>query len=76
MAKASKKMPENGNVEPYQKREVANNKKAMASTKKGVKTVAYDTNKTRRKIEKPTKVGTRSPKAGSPDPKGVNKHGR
>lgn len=51
--KASKKMPENGNVEPYNKREVKNDKKAMASTKKSVKPVAKDTNKTRRKMSKP-----------------------
>jgi hypothetical protein len=60
---------------PYDKREQEVTKKAMASTKKSVKTVAYDTNKTRRKPVKPTKYGTRSPKAGSPDPKGVDKHG-
>jgi hypothetical protein len=46
-------MPENGNVEPYQKREVKDDKRAMASTKKSVKPVAKDTNKTRRKDVKP-----------------------
>lgn len=60
------KLPVNGNVEPYNKREVKNDKKAMASTKKSVKPVAKDTNKTRRKEVKPTVYGTRSPKAGSP----------
>lgn len=50
---SKKKMPENGNVEPYNMREVANDKRAMASTKKSVKPVAKDTNKTRRKIVKP-----------------------
>ena len=47
MAK-SVKMPENGNVEPYNKREVKDDKKAMKSTAKSVKPVAKDTNKTRR----------------------------
>lgn len=61
---------------PYDKRQQKDTKKAMESTEKSVKPVAKDTNKTRRKIVKPTAVGTRSPKAGSPDPKGVNKHGR
>lgn len=69
-------MPEDGNVEPYNKREVKDDKKAMASTKKSVKPVAKDTNKTRRKVVKPTEYGGRSPKAGSPNPRGVNKHGK
>lgn len=69
----SSKMPVNGNVEPYQKREVKDDKKAMASTKKSVKTVAKDTNKTRRKEVKPTAYGTKSPKAGSPNPRGLKK---
>jgi hypothetical protein len=51
---------------PYNKRSDAIAKKAFASTEKSVKPVAKDTNKTRRKIVKPTAVGTRSPKAGSP----------
>lgn len=50
--KTSSKMPENGNVSPYNKREVASAKKAIASTKKSVKPVAKDTNKTRRKETK------------------------
>ncbi len=61
---------------PYDKRGQAVTKKAMASTEKSVKPVAKDTNKTRRKIVKPTAVGTRSPKAGSPNPRGVNKAGK
>lgn len=36
-------------VNPYNKREVKNDKKAIARTEKGVKPVAKDTNKTRRK---------------------------
>lgn len=36
-------------VSPYNKREVKNDKKAIARTAKGVKPVAKDTNKTRRK---------------------------
>lgn len=40
---------------PYDRREVANEKKAIAKTVKGVKPVAKDTNKTRRKMVKPTK---------------------
>ena len=47
------KYPVNGNVEPYNKREVKDDKKAMASTNKSVKPVAKDTNKTKRKIVKP-----------------------
>jgi len=38
---------------PYNKRETKNAKKAFARTAKGVKPVARDTNKTRRKIVKP-----------------------
>lgn len=71
-----KKIPAMGNVEPYNEREVKDDKRAMASTKKSTKPVAKDTNKTRRKVVKPTKEGTRSPLAGSPNPRGVNKMGK
>jgi hypothetical protein len=60
------KRPVNGNVEPYNKRNVANSKKAFASTEKSVKPVAKDTNKTRRKMVKPTAMGVKIPKAPSP----------
>lgn len=40
---------------PYNKREDKNDKKAFARTEKSVKAVAKDTNKTRRKMKKPTK---------------------
>ena len=59
---------------PYNTRQRKDTDKAYASVEKSVKPVAKDTNKTRRKIEKPTKVGTRSPKAGSPVYK-KGKHG-
>ena len=42
---------------PYNKREDKVSKKAFAATEKGVKPVAKDTNKTRRKMVKPTKKG-------------------
>lgn len=42
-------------VNPYNKREDKNAKKAFSETEKGVKPVAKDTNKTRRKMAKPTK---------------------
>lgn len=42
---------------PYNKREDKNDKKAMASTERGVKPVAKDTNKTRRKETKARIVG-------------------
>jgi len=51
---------------PYNSRAEADTKKAYKKQNKAVKPVALDTNKTRRKIVKPTKEGTRSPKAGSP----------
>lgn len=51
---------------PYNKRYAELEKKAFKSTDKSVKPVAKDTNKTRRKIVKPTVQGTRSPNAGSP----------
>ena len=51
---------------PYNRRAEKDDKKAFKKQTKAVKPVAKDTNKTRRKIEKPTKEGTRSPKAGSP----------
>lgn len=44
-----------GNVNPYNKRQVKNAKKAFSKTEKTVKPVAKDTNKTRRSIKKPTK---------------------
>ncbi len=59
-------LPYAGNVEPYNKAQYGKAKKAMKSTKKGVKSVAKDTNKTRRKVVKPTKEGSLSPKARSP----------
>lgn len=43
-----------GKVMPYDKREVKDKKKAFAKTNKTVKPVAKDTNKTRRKMVKPT----------------------
>lgn len=61
---------------PYNRREEKDTKKAFASTAKSVKPVAKDTNKTRRKVAKPTAVGTKSPKSGSPNPRGVNKYGK
>lgn len=42
-------------VNPFNKREEKDAKKAFAETEKTVKPVAKDTNKTRRKIKKPTK---------------------
>lgn len=42
---------------PYNKRPMKNKMKAMAKTEKTVKPVAKDTNKTRRKMVKPTKGG-------------------
>lgn len=41
--------------DPEQKRYVKDAKKAISNTKKVVKSVAKDTNKTRRKVKKPTK---------------------
>ena len=64
MAK-SKKMPENGNINPYNKREDINAEKAMKSTHKGVKPVAKDTNKTRRTETKARLVGV-TEKAATP----------
>ena len=46
-----------GNVEPLNFREEALDKKAMKSTKRTVRPVALDTNKTRRKPVKPTLKG-------------------
>lgn len=51
---------------PYNKRSDEVAKKAFKATEKSVKPVAKDTNKTRRKIVKPTAVGMKSPKAPSP----------
>ena len=45
------------NVNPYDKRMKKDDKKAFAATKKTVKPVAKDTNKTRRKMVKPTARG-------------------
>lgn len=42
-------------VNPFDQRMVKDDKKAVANTKKTVKPVAKDTNKTRRKPKKPTK---------------------
>lgn len=68
--KKKEKLPVNGNVEPYSKREVKADKKAMASTNKSVKPVAKDTNKTRRKETKARIAGplsnVKKPKVGSP----------
>ena len=64
MAK-SKKMPENGNVNPYNKREVKNEEKAMKATNKGVKPVAKDTNKTRRPETRARLIGV-TEKAATP----------
>lgn len=44
-------------VKPFNKRNTANAKKAFAKTAKDVKPVAKDTNKTRRKMVKPTGRG-------------------
>lgn len=46
-----------GKVVPYQKRSVKNAKKAFSKTMHTVKPVAKDTNKTRRKMVKPTNRG-------------------
>jgi hypothetical protein len=43
---------------PYNKRKDKNSKMAFAKTEKSVKPVAKDTNKTRRKMVKPTKKAT------------------
>ncbi len=45
-------------VQPYDKREDKDMKKAFTNTKRGEKPVAKDTNKTRRKMVKPTKKPT------------------
>lgn len=42
---------------PYNKREVKNERKAFGKTSKSVKPVAKDTNKTRRRMVKPTARG-------------------
>lgn len=42
---------------PYNKREVKNDRKAFSRTDKSVKPVAKDTNKTRRRMIKPTARG-------------------
>lgn len=44
-----------GKAAPYDKREQKDMKKAIAKTERGVKPVAKDTNKTRRKMVNPTK---------------------
>ncbi len=43
-----------GRAKPYDKREQKDMKKAMGKSEKTVKPVAKDTNKTRRKMVKPT----------------------
>ena len=45
-------------MNPMNKKPYDNAKKAMSNTKKTVKPVAKDTNKTRRKMVKPTKGQT------------------
>jgi hypothetical protein len=71
--KKKEKIPVNGNVNPYDKREVKSAKKAMASTNKSVKPVAKDTNKTRRKETKERIAGplsnVKKPRVGSPVPR-------
>ena len=42
-------------IDPFDKRKVELSKKAVAKTEKAVRPVAKDTNKTRRKMVKPTK---------------------
>ena len=68
--KKKEKLPVNGNVDAYSKREVKADKKAMASIAKSVKPVAKDTNKTRRKETKERIAGplsnVKKPKVGSP----------
>lgn len=49
------KLSINGHVRPSNKKYVENTKKTDAHTEKRVKPVAKDTNKTRRKVVKPTK---------------------
>ena len=44
-------------VKPYDKEYVKDKKKAFSRTEKSVKAVAKDTNKTRRKVVKPTRRG-------------------
>lgn len=65
---------------PYNKREDKDTKKAFKSVAKSVKPVAKDTNKTRRKETRARLVGptvkAEKPKAGSMNPRGVNKHGK
>jgi hypothetical protein len=50
--KASKSLDKN----PYDRREEAVTKRAFRAVEKSVKPVAKDTNKTRRKVVKPTKM--------------------
>ena len=58
---------------PYNRRAESDTKKAFKSVTKSVKPVVKDTNKTKRKIEKPTKVGTKAYHPGNPMPKGGKK---
>jgi len=51
---------------PYNRHEDKAMDKAFKSVEKSVKPVAKDTNKTRRKMVKPTAEGTRSPKSSFP----------
>lgn len=50
-----KELAMKGKVNPYNKREDKDSKKAFAKTEKSVASVAKDTNKTKRNMKKPTK---------------------
>jgi hypothetical protein len=62
----ARKKPLAEDKSPYNRRAEKDTDKAFKSVNKSVKSVAKDTNKTRRKPVKPTAQGSRSPKAGSP----------
>lgn len=62
----NKKLPVDGNVTPYNERIVKDAKRATAKTKKTMEPVAKDTNKTRRKMVKPTSTGIKGKKCESP----------
>ncbi|HMG15608.1 MAG TPA: hypothetical protein VK590_09185 [Saprospiraceae bacterium] len=51
---------------PYKRREEGVDAKGFKSVEKSVKPVAEDTNKTRRKMVKPTATGVKTKKPGSP----------
>lgn len=53
---------------PYNRRAEKDDKKAFKSVNKSVKPVAKDTNKTRRKMVKPTAEGSKAYKPGNPMP--------